>query len=294
MLSVTRRDGVTVRLPESSLVAGKVVPAAPARRGGLPAAGVRELTRVAARSWPAPEQEPVGGWLCRAAGGWTRRANSAVPTGSSGGPAGEPDLERITAWYAARGLPAVLQVVTGAADGQEPLAARLDGRGWTASGHSAVRIGALAPLADREEDPRVHVGRELTGEWLRGYPRAALRPEAARAVLTGGPSVWFAAVAGRPGDGPAAVGRCVVDGRWAGFAAVEVSPAHRRRGLATAVMAELARAALADGASAGYLQVEADNGPARALYTALGFAEHHRYHYRTAPPPPGRRDVTAG
>ena len=104
-------------------------------------------------------------------------------------------------------------------------------------------------------------------------------------MLSGGPSVWFATVPGEGGElgPPDAIGRCVVDGRWAGFAAVEVAPERRRQGLATAVMAELARAALAEGASAAYLQVENDNTGAAALYDGLGFADHHAYHYRRAP-----------
>jgi predicted GNAT family acetyltransferase len=75
----------------------------------------------------------------------------------------------------------------------------------------------------------------------------------------------------------------VVDGRWAGFAAVEVDPALRRRGLGTAVMAALARQALDEGASAAWLQVEADNAAARALYAGMGFAPHHAYHHYRAP-----------
>ncbi|HJX88342.1 MAG TPA: hypothetical protein VJ277_12330, partial [Gemmatimonadales bacterium] len=42
VLTVTRKSGETVHIPESLLVAGKVVPAAPARRRG-PAASFEEL-----------------------------------------------------------------------------------------------------------------------------------------------------------------------------------------------------------------------------------------------------------
>lgn len=61
--------------------------------------------------------------------------------------------------------------------------------------------------------------------------------------------------------------------------AVEVDPAHRRRGLASAVMTALARKALEEGASAAWLQVETDNEGARALYEGMGFAVHHLYHH---------------
>jgi N-acetylglutamate synthase len=283
VLSVTRRDGRVARLAESELVAAKVVPpgqAARPRRRGVPTAGVAELTAVAARAWPAPESERIGDWRLRAGAGWTRRANAAVAVGPEAAP---PDLDRLAAWYAARGLPARLQLTTGGGgDGDDRLAAELEAIGWRADGHTVVRVAALAPLADRDPDERVRVGRELTDEWLRGYPRASQDPGTARRVLSGGPSVWFATVRARPLVVPRAVGRCVVDGRWAGFAAIEVAPAHRRTGLATAVMAELARAALGDGASAAYLQEETGNAPARALYHRLGFADHHHYHYRTA------------
>lgn len=94
--------------------------------------------------------------------------------------------------------------------------------------------------------------------------------------------MWFATVPG-DGDVPAAIGRCVVDGRWAGFAAVEVDPERRRQGLATAVMAALARQALAEGASAAWLQVEEENGGARAMYERMGFVAHHAYHHYREP-----------
>lgn len=44
-------------------------------------------------------------------------------------------------------------------------------------------------------------------------------------------------------------------------------------------MAALSRRALEEGASAAWLQVEAENPGARALYDGLGFATHHAYHH---------------
>lgn len=126
------------------------------------------------------------------------------------------------------------------------------------------------------------LSREADEAWLSRYQRKGVS-DVALAVLGSGPSVWFATVPGGEGEAPAAIGRCVVDGRWAGFGAVEVDPGRRRQGLATAVMAALAGRALEEGASAAWLQVEADNSGARALYAAMGFGAHHSYHhYRSA------------
>ncbi|MFF7641154.1 GNAT family N-acetyltransferase [Streptomyces canus] len=290
VLRVTRRDGRSVHIAESALVAGKVVPAEPARRRG-PAASYEELARIAARGWRPVESEWLGEWELRAASGFTRRANSVLPLGDPGLPLDEA-LAAVRRWYGDRGLPAYIQTATGAAGTQEVLCAELEQRGWTREVTAELWTGALAPVADRSPDEEVLLSREADDAWLARYQRkgvseVALRvlgggsPRASEAESGGGPSVWFATVPGA--KAPAAIGRCVVDGRWAGFAAVEVDPALRRRGLASTVMAALAQRALDEGASAAWLQVETDNAGARALYERMGFAAHHAYHHYREP-----------
>ncbi|MFF7334538.1 GNAT family N-acetyltransferase [Streptomyces sp. NPDC090306] len=285
VLLITRKDGRTVRIPETALVAGKVVPPAPARRRG-PAASYEEIARVAARSWRPVESERLGEWELRAASGYTRRANSVLPLGDPGLPLDDA-LAAVRAWYAGRGQPAYVQTATGGEGTEEVLCAELERRGWWREVSAEVWTGALAPLADREERTPVALARRPDEAWLARYQRKGLG-EVALKVLGSGPSVWFATV---PGDGPgalpAAIGRCVVDGRWAGFSAVEVDPALRRRGLATDVLAALAARALEEGASAGWLQVESENTGALALYAGLGFAAHHSYHHYREPDPSG-------
>lgn len=285
VLLVTRRTGESVRIAESSLVAGKVVPAAPARRRG-PAASFRELARVTARAWQPVEREALGEWELRASAGFTRRANSALPLGDPGMPLDEA-LTRVRRWYGRRDLPAYIQTATGAEGTQELLCAELEARGWLREVTAEVRVGALAPLADGPDGPpgtdpaaaaHVRLDRACDEAWLRRYQRFEEPGPHVLRVLGAGPSVWFASVAGDDGV-PAAIGRCVVDGRWAGFMAVEVDPARRRRGLASAVMRALSQRALDEGASAAWLQVESDNEAARALYDGMGFATHHRYHH---------------
>ncbi|MFJ2026459.1 GNAT family N-acetyltransferase [Streptomyces sp. NPDC087897] len=281
VLSITRRSGESAHIGESSLVAGKVVPATPARRRG-PAASFEELAAVTARAWQPVESEALGDWRLRAAAGFTRRANSVLPLGDPGLPVGEA-LGRVRAWYGERGLPPYVQTATGAAGTQEVLCAELERHGWRREVSAQVRIAALAPVGDgAAEGTEVRLTREPDAAWLSRYQRFSTPGPQVLPVLRSGPSVWFATVAG-DGDAPDAIGRCVVDGRWAGFLAVEVAPERRRRGLATAVMAALARRALDEGASAAWLQVEEDNEGARALYDGMGFALHHRYHhYRPA------------
>ncbi|WP_155060827.1 GNAT family N-acetyltransferase [Streptomyces blattellae] len=291
-LVIRRRDGESVRIPESSLVAGKVAPSAPARRRG-PAASYEELARVASRAWRPVESERLGEWELRAAAGFTRRANSVLPLGDPGLPLDEA-LTVVRRWYGDRGLPAYIQTATEARTGpgstQELLCAELEQRGWTREVTAEMWIGRPAPVAELAAGAGVVLSRAADAQWLGRYQRKGVS-DVALQVLGTGPSVWFATVPGAGGDAPgaggaavpAAIGRLVVDGRWAGFAAVEVDPERRREGLATEVMAALARQALAEGASAAWLQVEADNEGARALYGGMGFGAHHAYHHYREP-----------
>lgn len=316
VLAVTRRSGETVRFPESAMVAAKVVPPTPAHRRG-PTATADELDRMAARGWPPPESERMGDWLLRAAAergdphgaaavGFTRRANSALALGDPGMPLGQA-LDRVTDWYTRRGLPARVQLGVGTTHAADRLAEALTRRGWTPGGTVEFRTAPLPPIADgghgAAAGPGVALSRTPGDGWLTRYLDGHVTPgPVARQVLTGGPSVWFAQmpaastteVAGAtaearrsgPPDGapvPAAVGRCVVDGRWAGFTALRVADAFRRQGLASRVMAELARAALAEGASAAHLAVASDNTAAIALYESVGFLPHHQYQHWRAP-----------
>ncbi|WP_166021333.1 GNAT family N-acetyltransferase [Streptomyces chilikensis] len=287
VLSITRRNGERVRIDESALVAGKVVPPERARRRG-PAASYRELAGVAARAWPPVESERLGDWVLRASSGFTRRANSVLALGDPGRELDEA-LAAVRAWYGERGLPAYVQAATGAAGTDELLCAALEERGWVREVTAELWVGSLAAAADAAdpasadpEAPAVRLSRHTDDTWLARYRRKGVGA-AARRVLEGGPSVWFATVPGADGAPPAAIGRCVVDGRWAGFAAVEVAPERRREGLATRVMAALAGQAMEEGASAGWLQVETDNSGARRLYDALGFSAHHAYHHYRCP-----------
>ncbi|SNS52700.1 Acetyltransferase (GNAT) family protein [Geodermatophilus saharensis] len=236
--------------------------------------GVAELERVAARGWRAPEEEALGGWLLRAAGGFTGRANTALVTGDPGLPLGEA-ADAVGAWYRARGLRPGVQL-PGVAS--RPVDAALAAAGWERGEDVLVLTAPLVPGA--ADDVPVELAPAPDDAWLAAYREAS---PAARAVLTNAGRVVFAAVRPEPGGEPVAVARGVVTDDWLGVAALTVAGQHRRRGLATAVMGALTRWGAGQGAHWVYLQVAASNAPARALYRGAGYVEHHRYHYRWAP-----------
>jgi GNAT superfamily N-acetyltransferase len=281
-LTLIGRNCVEIRIPSDRLVAGKVVPPFPVRRAEQPQAEPALLQRLLAAGWPAVEREQLGDWTLRAAGGFTRRANSAQLLGDPGLPL-QAALDRVRAWYAERALPAWVEVTV---PGTDPaLIAELDALGERAA-PTLVRTAPLAPLG-RPVPGRelVRLSRTADADWLAVYHRfeGGEQTEVARRVLHGGTSVWFATVPDPDGGAPLAIGRCVIDGAWALFGAVEVQPHARRRGLARALMAVLASRAAEEGARGAYLQVEADNEPAGALYDGLDFTTSHTYHYVRLP-----------
>ncbi|NEM06494.1 GNAT family N-acetyltransferase [Geodermatophilus normandii] len=239
--------------------------------------GVADLERLAARGWRGTDEEPLGGWLLRAGGGFTGRANTALVTGDPGRPL-PAAVEVVTNWYRARGLRpgAALPGVQA-----RPADAALAAAGWTRDDDVLVLTAPLLP----GPAPAVPVQLSPTPDhgWLTAYRHLGnALPDTARAVLVNAPDVVFAAVRLDPDGAPVAVARGVVTDDWLGVSAVTVAEDARRRGLATAVMAAVTRWGAQQGARWVYLQVAASNAPARALYRQSGYVEHHRYHYRWA------------
>jgi N-acetylglutamate synthase len=266
VLTVRRDDGSTVTVAAQDVHRLRAVP--PGR------ADILALEEIAARGWPAPQTERLGGWLLRAGGGWTRRANSALLLGDPGMPV--PDaLERVRAWYDDRGLRPVVAVPLPAQAPADATAATL---GWAADVDVDVLTAALP--GDRPPVPGVLVSDRLTPQWEAVY-RARTVPPVGRRILTAPETVAFASL-GQDGR-TVAIGRGVVVDGWLGVAAVEVLAGHRRRGLGRRVTAALLGWGASRGARRCYLQVEADNAAAQGLYAALGFTRHHRYRNRAAP-----------
>jgi ribosomal protein S18 acetylase RimI-like enzyme len=243
---------------------------------------VDDLERLAARTWRGLEEERYGDWLLRAGGGFTGRANSVLVTGSPPEPL-DRAVATVTRWYEQRGLPPQASVPS---PGGEPADAALDEAGWSRLEDTLV---LTAPL-DGWAAPAPHVVVDLAPvpdeAWLDGYRyRGTPLPPVARAVLMNAEDPVFASV--RLGPAPAdlvAVARGVRVEDWLVVTAVTVDDRYRRRGLATAVMAALGTWGREQGARSCLLQVASSNDPGITLYERLGFTEHHRYHYRLAPP----------
>jgi N-acetylglutamate synthase len=242
---------------------------------------VAELERLAARTWRGLEEETYGDWLLRAGGGFTGRANSALLVGEPPEPLGRA-VDTVTRWYERRGLRPRAYVPS---PGGEAADAALVEAGWSRLEDNLV---LTAPLAGWGAP---HVAVDLAPEpddaWLTGYRyRGTPLPPVARDILVNAEDPVFASVRLEPAPAPlAAVARGVRVEDWLVVTAVTVDERHRRKGVASAVMAALGEWARGRGARACLLQVASSNEPGLALYERLGFTEHHRYHYRLGTEP---------
>jgi GNAT superfamily N-acetyltransferase len=246
---------------------------------------IPDLEHAAAGGWRAPEEARLGGWLLRAAGGFTGRANSALAIGDPGLPLAAA-TDQVGQWYRARGLPPMVAVPFPLGQPQRTGIDRfLSERGWPIRSGPATVMTAVPGTVARSAAPG-SAGVDLAAEpdrgWLGLYRyRDQLPPPISRRLLMSAPWQVFASV--REAGEVVAIGRMAVSGEWAGLTAFEVRPSHRRRGLATGLIAALAALARDRGIPGLYLQVADDNAPARSLYHRAGFADHHGYHYRVAP-----------
>ncbi|PRY15167.1 GNAT family N-acetyltransferase [Kineococcus rhizosphaerae] len=285
-LTVATRRGEVV-VARADVLAAKAVPPPPARRAAPHAAiGVEDLERVMAEHWRPLERLDLGGWRLRASEGFTGRANSALAVGDPGVP-----LVRAVAvveeFYAARGLrPQV--AVAHEVDGPSGVADVLDARGWTVLTPTLVMTAATDDLpgardASLPDGLHVETGPAPDDAWLAQYhyQGSPTVPAAGRRILVSADEQVFVRVV--DGARTVAIARGSLSPGWAGVTAVETSPSHRRRGLGRRLLAEVADWARERGAASTYLQVQADNEAARALYAGQGFGVHHAYHYRVAP-----------
>jgi N-acetylglutamate synthase len=241
---------------------------------------VLALEALMARSWPASETEDLDGWLCRASGGWTGRGNSALPLVPDDRMRETADerIRRVQRWYRSRRLPPMIAVVHPT---MAWLGDRLQARGWTARHGAQVMVGSLGEILDRlptpPDPPPVEITEVPDAAWLGAYHyRGESLPDHAVHILRGGDARF---VSVRLGNHPVAVLRYVVDGAWIGLTSMEVDPAHRRTGLASAMIRATLEQVAHDGVRHVWLQVDPLNTAGTRLYRRAGLNVHHTYRY---------------
>ncbi len=237
----------------------------------------RLLEPLADDAWPARERARLGGWRLNASSGRSMRINACWPLEA---PDRDPEaaLDAVEAWFAARGLPPRFKLTDGVF-APDDLPERLVVRGYAPRKETVVMLGPTGGEGD--PDVRVTAAPDSTFEAV--FTATAGDPEDGRERLDAlGRIPAPARFARLDIDGaPAAIGASAIGGGFAGVFGMRTAPDHRRKGLARRVLRGLLAEAGALGADRAWLQVEADNAPAIALYADEGFEPAYAYRYWT-------------
>lgn len=189
----------------------------------------------------------------------------------------EPALDRAAAFARRHGIRLGIQVSPDHLHAE--LERLLDERGWEAQWPTVVM--AAAPGMTDAGDGLI-VENHASVQWAAAWARCEGRPDVQAHVDT-----VFALLRGRArfarlGDDAVAI--AVPGEGLLGLYCIAVAPQRRRTGLGRAIVTALCAR---DPEATPYLQVDARNGGAIALYRQLGFEEAYRYRHRTHREPDG-------
>jgi GNAT superfamily N-acetyltransferase len=233
-----------------------------------------------------PQQRWLDGWIVRTSPGKARRARcvNAVALGRL-----PLDQKLALAEQAFReaSLPMVVRITRFTLP--EDLDAQLAALGWAMVDDTRVMAcprvpgGSPPPLpADTRWERLSAVDfAETVGE-LRGSPPIQRSAHAQRLLASPVPYQGYAIR--READGRVlACGQFAREAELVGLYDVFTRESERGRGLARLLCERLLSLAVSEGAQIAYLQTEAENHGARAIYHRLGFADQYSYHYRQRP-----------
>jgi len=223
------------------------------------------LSAVMEATWPPAGAWREGAFTFRDGAGGGKRVSAA----SCEGDWAEGDLEL---------LGKMAEPLALIRPGDAALDAALDQRGWRVVDPVVVYAAPvtdlradLPPLAAFPHWPPLAIARSIWEDGGTGLARIAVMGRVS------GPK---AAILARDGDRPAGVAFVACHGVEAMVHALEVRPAHRRRGIGATLLQAAANWAAGEGAERLSLAVTERNSAARALYTRLGMQVVGQYHYR--------------
>ena len=239
-------------------------------------ADIEALERATLAAVPPQQLAEVDGWLVGLDDGTVGRSHSAVPLRHR---AITPNsVRRVRETFAAARRAPVYRIPRLAAF--DAVRAVLVAEGFEASTPTLTQTGPLQAVADLQPCVPVRVLDEPDEAWSHVFLGEGFDPvdgASRMAILRRGRQSVFAAALV---DGEvAAVGLAGIAHGWCGIHGMRTLPAFRRRGLASAILGALARAAAAKGVRRAFLQVEEANAAAQQVYRRAGLEPVWCYEY---------------
>lgn len=240
---------------------------------------VRRLEAVGFRAWPAASVHYDGSWAVRlTASHPSRRLNSVNPLDPADNQDLEPRIARIESRFASYDRPLVFRLSPLA---PSPLEAYFDAEGWQRVAETRVLMASLDEMdldSGIDQLPSKNIGRFVDNS-IRIRNDDQARKSGLTEVLESirPPSGLFLMEEDKE---PIACALCVHDNDMAGLFDVGVRAESQGMGYGRSIVRSALRWAKQQGAKSAWLQVEADNKSANALYQRLGFHEVYSYVYR--------------
>lgn len=243
---------------------------------------VAQIEAASLATWPALETIEDGQWRARFAAGFSGRSNAIWALDPADDADATQRLETLSARYAEHDLPALVRVTPLTGDG---LLEALDEGRWE---HFKASLVLSMPIAHTQgfdgaasfydaTDPGFLAAQTA----LQGFnPEqqntfasilAALKRPACGIVIADSDGVPGASLLCVESDGIVMTYDVITSGK------------RRGQGFGRRMMASALSWGAENGASHAALQVQGDNGPAIALYLAMGFTFRYPYHYRRKP-----------
>jgi GNAT superfamily N-acetyltransferase len=235
------------------------------------------IERAGLKAWPGIEVEWDGSWVRRAAGGYTKRANSLQCFDPDDGDNAADRLATGVEWFKTRGIPPVVRTTPLASPS---LNAALDAAGWQTIDRShlyAMPLGEHEPDDEGRTTDLLDPGFLAAQQRLQGYSDDQLARMRAVLSVMAVPAVGI--VIERDGV-PVASGLMAVADGIVITGNVIADKVRRRQGLGSAMMRTGLAWARMQGATTAALNVAADNPGGQALYASLGYGHRYDYTYR--------------
>ncbi|UZP68996.1 GNAT family N-acetyltransferase [Desulfovibrio mangrovi] len=237
------------------------------------------LEAASMKAWPAYEESPMGPLMLRYAGGFTKRANSAVLVRQS--KVTLTQISAVEAWYGAHGQQPVFRLTEHQNSNLDTTLAK---RGYQLADPSLVMANDLSriPENNHANDVRIIQGEE----WLEHERILSNRHHGDQQMMKyilacNAPSNEYVVL-----EHEGLVVACGLGVRQKDLYAIfciRTGEAYRRQGFGTGLICAMLQRARQSGASCAWLQVLESNIPAISLYRSLHFTSRYRYWYRMHP-----------
>lgn len=257
---------------------------------------IKTIEDLSLNAWPSHQMQVYDGWILRFSHFYTHRTNCVEPIGASILPLEEkvPYCESI---YRHWKSPCIFKIspIT-----DPDLDTMLTKRGYhiehevNVMAASLLEHSAFCPA----KFPGLIVKDRVDNDWLDGLFRLKRMADPVHHRIV--PAMYAAIpmdeiVVSVVRDGRvAATGLGILDRGYVGVYAIHVAEEYRQQGLARGIVSTILSEGRRRGASMAYLQVVADNGPAKRLYRSLGFFHNYSCYFRVKETAEDKNHISAG